>query len=658
MRRLSWLLFLSLACGGAIAGSAVAADHAITVTSFSTFSPDDLTINVGDRVTWTYAGGVQHNVVADDNSFRCAKGCDDQPGGNGNLSGDAWSATRTFNSPGSIRYYCALHGAPGGVGMAGIIRVAAAGDPGTLAFALANPSVSEGAGSVLVGVTRTGGAQGAVSVQYATSNGSATSGSDYTPASGTLNWPNGDGAAKSFPVPILNDTTSEPAETVQLTLSNPTGGATAGGAATLTILDDDAAAGPGVVQFSSPIYLGREGQVATLVITRTGGTAGSVGVSIGHAGGSASPGTDFTEPAASLAFAGGAGGEKSVTVPLLADDLVEGTETALFALSGATGGATLGPRATATLSIRDANLGPDDVTPEEELCEERRLGGLLAKLRASGPGTTKKVGLNVASHGEGDFFGLATTGNGPLTPESHLWFSGHPGESELRRDPKNPLATATSLARNDLNSDLVAKTSPDRLFLSLNPGKAPNPAAAALLTIDNLAPPNGVPSAARADRLIRPLFEPCTDKLTHRDRHLLAVLAKLARAAATAQRSSIALYRGEGADRYRIDVYPLNPSGQPILGRLAIELLVTFGSGDELVGGTLSILPRCTAGATNGCTSSGAAGLDLIKAVKSGVLAPAPAVRVFTAGTDGSGQPSASFDWRDVLGGTSWLDPL
>ncbi len=113
--------------------------------------------------------------------------------------------------------------------------------PGTLQFSAASYSVGEAAGSVSITATRTGGSTGAVGVNYATSNGSATAGSDYTAASGTLNWANGDAANKNFSVVILNDTAVEGAETVALALSNPTGGATLGtpASATLTLTDDD-----------------------------------------------------------------------------------------------------------------------------------------------------------------------------------------------------------------------------------------------------------------------------------------------------------------------------------------------------------------------------------------------------------------------------------
>jgi len=61
------------------------------------FSPQFLTIQAGDTVTFLNLGG-NHNAVADDGSFRCAHGCDgDGKGGNGNASSDLWVATITLN---------------------------------------------------------------------------------------------------------------------------------------------------------------------------------------------------------------------------------------------------------------------------------------------------------------------------------------------------------------------------------------------------------------------------------------------------------------------------------------------------------------------------------------------------------------------------------
>ena len=77
-----------------------------------------------------------------------------------------------------------------------------------------------------------------VSVNYATSNGTANAGSDYQTSSGTLTFAPGE-TEKTFIVPINDDVSVEGAETVNLALSNPTGGATLGlSNATLSINDN------------------------------------------------------------------------------------------------------------------------------------------------------------------------------------------------------------------------------------------------------------------------------------------------------------------------------------------------------------------------------------------------------------------------------------
>ena len=92
--------------------------HNVSVGNFS-FTPAQITINVGDIVRWTNTAGGLHNVVADDNSFT-----------SGAVSSSAWVYEHTFNSVGTNPYYCAQHGGPGGVGMSGVVTVENATDVG------------------------------------------------------------------------------------------------------------------------------------------------------------------------------------------------------------------------------------------------------------------------------------------------------------------------------------------------------------------------------------------------------------------------------------------------------------------------------------------------------------------------------------------------
>lgn len=88
-------------------------------------------------------------------------------------------------------------------------------------FSAATYTIAENAGSALVTVTRTGGLSSAITVDYTTSDGTATERSDYTTAVGTLRFAAGD-SSETFTVLLADDVSVEPDETIMLTLSNPT----------------------------------------------------------------------------------------------------------------------------------------------------------------------------------------------------------------------------------------------------------------------------------------------------------------------------------------------------------------------------------------------------------------------------------------------------
>jgi chitinase len=79
---------------------------------------------------------------------------------------------------------------------------------------------------------------GTVTVHFATADGSAVAGSDYTAATGTLTFPAG-AVSRIVSVPILGDSLRESDETVTVTLSNPSGATVAHAVGTGTIVDDD-----------------------------------------------------------------------------------------------------------------------------------------------------------------------------------------------------------------------------------------------------------------------------------------------------------------------------------------------------------------------------------------------------------------------------------
>lgn len=119
----------------------------------------------------------------------------------------------------------------------------------TLALASTTASVTEGnsgTSNMTFTVNLSAAQSSAVTVNYATANGTATAGSDYTATTGTLTFAANE-LSKTITVPVTGDTTFEPNETFTLTLSSPSAGIVLDPAATVatgTITNDDANAAP------------------------------------------------------------------------------------------------------------------------------------------------------------------------------------------------------------------------------------------------------------------------------------------------------------------------------------------------------------------------------------------------------------------------------
>ncbi|MBT8101667.1 MAG: choice-of-anchor B family protein [Gammaproteobacteria bacterium] len=113
-------------------------------------------------------------------------------------------------------------------------------DPGSAsAIEFSNSALAipeRGFGTAVAVIKRTGSARGAVSVDFAVSNGDATAGSDYAgPANGSLTWADGDADPKWIEFAVADDGTGESDEFFEVTLSNATGASL--GAATVMRVD-------------------------------------------------------------------------------------------------------------------------------------------------------------------------------------------------------------------------------------------------------------------------------------------------------------------------------------------------------------------------------------------------------------------------------------
>ena len=222
-------------------------------------------------------------------------------------------------------------------------------------------------------VTRSGTASQTITVNYATANGTATAGSDFTNTTGTLTFATNE-TTKTISIPITGDTTVEANETFFVNLSNATNATIADTQGQGTINNDDLAS---ITLAVSPASVNEDG-TSNLVytFTRTGSTTNALTVNYGVAGTgtfntdySQSGAASFTGNSGTITFAAGAS-TKTLTIDPTADTTVESNETVALTLATGTG-YSIGTTTAVTGSIIDddsssitINLSPNQTIVE------------------------------------------------------------------------------------------------------------------------------------------------------------------------------------------------------------------------------------------------------------------------------------------------------
>jgi plastocyanin len=98
------LPFLGVACGGSSGGATATATKSDKVDVIDNkFSPEKISVAVGDTVTWTFKGKTVHNVTG--------------PGFKSKTTAKT-TFTHTFNTAGEVKYVCTVH-----PGMKGVVKV-------------------------------------------------------------------------------------------------------------------------------------------------------------------------------------------------------------------------------------------------------------------------------------------------------------------------------------------------------------------------------------------------------------------------------------------------------------------------------------------------------------------------------------------------------
>jgi uncharacterized repeat protein (TIGR01451 family)/uncharacterized delta-60 repeat protein len=265
--------------------------------------------------------------------------------------------------------------------------------PGNITFTQDNYSVDEYAGSVFITLSRTHGSLGAVGALIATGDrpagpGAATVRSDYLDNTKTVVWPSTHGSVSNtrmfsdansgannntqtgqddFSITIFDDGLVEGNETLNLGLDLPASQMTLGGeniplgvalgssSATLTIVEDDVP--PAIIGFGTNSFTVDEGAgVATINVTRSGNTQGTVSVDFFTLDGTNNPAIDTQDyfgQSGTLTFVPGQT-NATFSIPIIDDTSAETDETIRLVLTNLTIGASFSSGGNAaTLTIFD-----------------------------------------------------------------------------------------------------------------------------------------------------------------------------------------------------------------------------------------------------------------------------------------------------------------
>ena len=234
--------------------------------------------------------------------------------------------------------------------------------PGLPTLSIFDVAVTEGSGSAVfrVGLNKQSG--DVVTVEYATSDGTAAAGLDYTSTSATLTFEPGD-TRKTVAVPVLDDRAVEGNETFTVRLSGPRNATLRDSEATGTIRDDDGdetlppSGLPALAIYD--VAVAENAGSAVFRVGLSGESDQAVTVAYRTSDWTATAGADYTATDGTLVFQPGET-RKAIAVPVLDDSEEEGDETFTMWLSDVRNATLVDPEGTGTIRDDDADDDDDD----------------------------------------------------------------------------------------------------------------------------------------------------------------------------------------------------------------------------------------------------------------------------------------------------------
>jgi hypothetical protein len=257
---------------------------------------------------------------------------------------------------------------------------------------------ASGSRAAVFTVTLSAASSQTVTVAYATANGTATAGSDYSAASGTLSFAPGE-TAKTVSVAVAGDSVIEPSETFTVGLSGATNATIARPTGTGTIRNDDF---PALSINDVSLAEGNSGTTnAVLTVSLSAAAPFAVSVNYATANGTATAGSDYAAQTGTLTFTPGQT-SKTISIAVNGDTSAESDETLFVNLSNAVGATITDGQGRVTITNDDAAPPASAVAVFWTAAVGVTVSGnSLTKTAATGWGNAGAVSTQAIASGDG-----------------------------------------------------------------------------------------------------------------------------------------------------------------------------------------------------------------------------------------------------------------
>jgi Ca2+-binding RTX toxin-like protein len=240
---------------------------------------------------------------------------------------------------------------------------------GTPALRVADQVVDEAAGTVTVTLTLDKPSVGTVSVNYATADGSALAGADYTAQpTHTLSFLPGE-ITKTVTVDLLNDGKAEPGEYFDLRLSSPVGATVPDSIARVFIAPSDAPAVAMPAITVSDASVSESGGYLEFIVSLGAPSTQTVTVAYNNSNLTAANGSDYLAQAGTLSFAPGQT-TQTVRIPVLDNAVQENSEYLTLNLFNAVNGTIVRQSGWGEITDNDATTGTPALSVSDAIVDE------------------------------------------------------------------------------------------------------------------------------------------------------------------------------------------------------------------------------------------------------------------------------------------------